>query len=131
MNRTIEISSSTILRTIFILLLLWFLFLIRDVLFLVFLALIIVSAIDPIVDWCQKKRIPRSLAVLVIYILVIAIIGTAISFLVTPLISEVRGLGENFPSLVEKLSGYFQGVRDYATSHNLQQQISNFSGSVT
>ncbi|MFA6285331.1 MAG: AI-2E family transporter [Parcubacteria group bacterium] len=131
MNRTIEISSSTILRTIFILLLLWFLFLIRDILVLVFLALVIVSAIDPIVDWCQKKRVPRSLAVLVIYILAISIVGTAISFLVAPIASEIRGLGENFPNLVEKFSGYFQGVRNYATSHNFQQQISNFSGNIT
>jgi predicted PurR-regulated permease PerM len=131
MNRTIEISSSTILRTIFILLLLWFLFLIRDILVLVFLALIIVSAIDPIVDWCQKKRVPRSLAVLVIYILAISIVGTAISFLVSPIASEIRGLGENFPNLVEKFSGYFRGVQNYATSHNFQQQISNFSGNIT
>ena len=131
MNRTIEISSGTILRTIFILLLLWFLYLIRDILVLVFLALIIVSAIDPVVDWCQKKRIPRSLAVLVIYILAISIAAAAISFLVTPLASEIRGLGENFPILVEKLSGFFNVVRDYAASHNLQQQISNFSGNLT
>jgi predicted PurR-regulated permease PerM len=131
MNRPIEISSSTILRTIFILLLLWFVYLIWDILILVFLALIIVSAIDPIVDWCQKKRIPRSLAVLVIYILAISIVGTAISFLVAPITSEIRGLGENFPSLVEKFSGYFRGVQSYAISHNFQQQISNFSGSVT
>jgi len=131
MNRTIEISSGTILRTIFILLLLWFLYLIWDILILVFLALIIVSAIDPIIDWCQKKRMPRGLAVLAIYILVIAVIGTAISFLVTPLVSEIRGLGENFPSLLSKYSGYFQGVQSYATSHNLEQQINNFSGNVT
>lgn len=131
MNRSIEISSGTILRTIFILLLLWFFYLIRDILVLVFLALIIVSAIDPVVDWCQKKRIPRYLAVLVIYVFAIAIIWTAISFLVAPLASEIRGLGENFPALVEKLSGYFNVARDYAASHNFQQQISNFSGSLT
>ena len=131
MNRNIEISSGTILRTVLILLLLWFLYLVRDILALVFVAIIIVSAIDPIVDWCQKKRIPRSLAVLVIYVLAISIVGTAISFLVAPIASEIRGLGENFPNLVEKFSGYFRGVQNYATSHNLQQQISNFSGSVT
>jgi len=131
MNEPIEISSGTILRTIFILLLLWFLYLIWDILILVFLALIIVSAIDPVVDWCQKKRIPRGLAVLAIYVLAIAAVGTAISFLVTPLVSEIRGLGENFPNLVAKFSGYFQGVQSYATSHNLQQQVSNFSGNLT
>jgi predicted PurR-regulated permease PerM len=130
MNRTIEISSGTILRTIFILLLLLFLYLVRDILVLVFLAIIIVSAIDPIVDWFQKRKVPRSLTVLVFYVVLLSVLGVAIGFLVPPLTNEVRGLGENFPVLVEKLSGYFRIIRDYAVSHNLQQQISNFSGSI-
>ena len=67
MDRTIEISSGTIVRAVAIVLLLWFLYLVRDIIMLVFLALIIVSAIDPIVDWFQRKRIPRSLTVLAIY----------------------------------------------------------------
>jgi len=129
MNRTIEISSGTILRAIFILLLLWFLYLVRDIVLLVFLAIIIVSAIDPIVDWFQKRKIPRSLTVIVVYILFIAILGTAVGLLIPPLTSEIRGLGENFPTIVEKLSGYFLIVREYAVSHNFQQQISNFTGS--
>lgn len=130
MNRSIEISSGTILRTIFILLLLWFLYLVRDIILLVFLAFIIVSAIDPIVDWFQKKKVPRSIIVLAVYILTFAIFGAAISLLVPPLVSEIRGLGENFPSLIEKFSGYFKVIRDFASSHNLQQQVSNFSGSI-
>jgi len=129
MNRTIEISSGTILRTVFILLLLWFLFLVRDIVFLVFIAVIIVSAIDPIVDWFQKRKVPRALTVLVVYIIFLAVLGTAVGLLVPPLSNEIRGLGENFPALVEKLSGYFRSIRDYAIAHNLQQQISNFAGS--
>jgi len=130
MNRTIEISSGTILRTIFILLLLWFLYLVRDILALVFIAIIIVSAIDPIVDWFQKRKIPRSLTVLVVYVFFLSVLGTAVGFLVPPLTIEIRGLGENFPALAEKMSGYFRIVRDYASSHNLQQQVANFTGSV-
>ncbi|MDD5489722.1 MAG: AI-2E family transporter [Candidatus Moranbacteria bacterium] len=130
MNRTIEISSGTILRTIFIVLLLWFLFLIRDIILLVFLAFIIVSAIDPIIDWFQKKKIPRSLTVLLVYVFFFSLVGIAASFLFPPLVSEIRGLGENFPSLIEKFSGYFRVVRDFALSHNLQQQVSDFSGSI-
>lgn len=129
MNRTIEISSGTILRAIFILLLLWFLYLVRDIVLLVFLAIIIVSAIDPIVDWFQKRKIPRSLTVIVVYILFISVLGVAVGLLIPPLTSEIRGLGENFPTIIEKLSGYFLIIRDYAVSHNFQQQISNFTGS--
>ncbi|OGI25949.1 MAG: hypothetical protein A3J76_00410 [Candidatus Moranbacteria bacterium RBG_13_45_13] len=130
MNRTIEISSGTILRTIFILLLLWFLYLVRDILALVFVAIIITSAIDPIVDWFQKRKVPRSLTVLVVYVVFLSVLGAAIGLLVPPLGSEIRGLGENFPALAEKLSGYFKIIRDYAASHNLQQQIANFTGSI-
>ena len=131
MNRSIDISSGTILRTIFILLLLWFLYLVRDILLLVFLAIIIVSAIDPIVDWFQKRKIPRSLTVLVIYVLFLSALGTAIGLLIPPLTSEIRGLGESFPSLVEKFSGYFRIIRDYAVSHNLQQNVSNFTANIS
>jgi len=131
MNRTIEISSSTILRTVLILLLLWFLFLVRDILALVFIAVIIVSAIDPIVDWFQKRKIPRSLTVLVVYVLFLSILGMAIGLLVPPLSTEIRGLGENFPVLVEKFSGYFRIVSDYAETHNLQQNVTNFTENIS
>jgi len=127
MNRTIEISSGTILRTIFILLLLWFLFLVRDILALVFIAIIIVSAIDPIVDWFQKKKVPRSLTVLVVYVVFLSIFGLVFGLLIPPLSSEIRGLGESFPQLAEKFSGYFRIAQDYAVSYNLQQQITNFT----
>ena len=130
MNNTIEISSGTILRTIFILLALWFLFLVRDIVALVFVAIIITSAIDPIVDWFQKRRIPRALTVLVVYVLFISIVSTAVGFLIPPLAAEIRSLGENFPQLAEKLSGYFRILRYYAVSYNLQQHIAGFTASV-
>lgn len=130
MNRTIEISSGTILRTVFILLLLWFLFLVRDIIFLVFISVIIVSAIDPIVDWFQEKKVPRSLTVIVIYIFAISIFTIAFSFLIPPLVSEIRGLGENFPRFMETLVGYFRVVRDYTAAHNFQENIVSFTSEI-
>jgi predicted PurR-regulated permease PerM len=129
MNRTIEISSSTILRTIFILLLLWFIYLVRDILLLVFLAIVIVSAIDPIVDWFQKRKIPRSLTVIAVYVIFISVLSSIVILLIPPLTNELRGLGENVPQLAEKITGYFSSAREYALSHNLQQYVSNFLGS--
>lgn len=129
MNRIIDISSGTILRTIFILLLLWFLYLVRDILLLVFLAIIIVSAIDPIVDWFQKRKIPRSLTVIAVYVIFLFILSLTVFLLTPPLTNEIRGLGENVPQLVEKITGYFSSAREYASSHNLQQYVSNFLGS--
>lgn len=126
MNRAIEISSGTILRTIFILLLLWFLYAIRDILLLLFIAIIIVAAIDPIVDRLQRKRIPRSLSVIVLYILLLSLFGFVIFLLVPPITAELQGLSQSFPQLVEKLSGYFQNVRNFAASHNFEQNAADF-----
>jgi len=81
------------------------------------------------VDWFQKKRIPRAATVLVVYVFFLSVLGLAIGLLVPPLTNEIRGLGENFPALAEKLAGYFRVIRDYAASHNLQQQVANFTGS--
>lgn len=126
MNRTIEISSGTILRTIFILLLLWFLFLVRDILALVFVAIIIVSALDPIVDWFQKKKVPRSLTVFIAYVVLLSLVVLVISLLISPITSEIESLGQSLPRLVDQLSGYFQSVKNFAATHNLEQNINNF-----
>ncbi len=126
MNRSIDISSGTILRAVFILLFLWFLFIVRDILMLVVISIIIVSAIDPIVDWFQKKKVPRSVTVLIIYIIFFFIIGFSISLLVPSLAKEVRGLSENFPQMSAKFSGYFKNVRDFAAANNFQQNASGF-----
>ncbi|MFA5926372.1 MAG: AI-2E family transporter [Parcubacteria group bacterium] len=126
MNRTIEISSGTILRTIFILLLLWFLFLVRDVLALVFVAIIIVSAIDPVVDWFQKKNVPRSLTVFFVYVIFLSLFVLAVSLLIPPITAETESLGKSLPKLIEQLSGYFKVVQDFAATHSLEQNINNF-----
>lgn len=126
MNRTIEISSGTILRAVLILLLIWFLYFVRDILLLVFLSIIIVSAIDPIVDWFQKRKVPRSLTVLVVYLVFLSVFALVIILLIPPVTAEIQGLGQSLPQLVEKLSGYFQTVRSFAASHNLEQNINDF-----
>jgi len=66
----IEISHKTITFTVFFLLFLVFLYQIRGVLLLLFIAIIFMSALSPIVDKFQKLKIPRGLAVLFLYILI-------------------------------------------------------------
>ena len=60
----IEITTKTILKFVFILLMIWFLFSILNIIALFFISIIIVSAIKPSVDWLEGKKIPRSVSVL-------------------------------------------------------------------
>jgi predicted PurR-regulated permease PerM len=123
MHRSIEISSGTIIRAILLILLVWFLFVVRDIIMLVILSLIIVSAIDPIVDWFQRKKIPRTATVLLIYVVFLALIGFTISLLVSPIASEIKGLGNTLPVLIEKMNGYFQSLKIVAADQNFGNQL--------
>ena len=104
----IEISHKTITFTVFFLLSLVFLYQIRGVLLLLFIAVIFMSALSPIVDKFQKLKIPRGLAVLFLYILIWGVISYGIASLVPPLIEQSSVFISRLPQDVAQLtSGRF------------------------
>ena len=131
----IEISSGIIFRTILILLALWFLYLVMDVIALVFIAVIITSAMDPLVDWLQMKRISRTASVLGLFFSLFLLIGLAIFFLIPPMIAQFQDFSENFPKYFQAGEASFAHLKDFFASKNinldLQQLADNFSGSLT
>ena len=103
MPRKIEISHRTIIFTIFFLLFLWLLFLLRGVLLLVFLGIILMSALNPLVDRLARWKIPRVLSIILIYLLILAIVGFAIAGIIPPLVTQTQVLISRFPSYIENL----------------------------
>lgn len=96
----VEISYKTIVFTVFFLIFLWFLTEVREIIFLVFVAFILMSALKPLADWLEKFHIPRFIAVILIYVLIIALLAFMGSSILPPLISESIRLGENMPKYV-------------------------------
>lgn len=99
----IEISYKTILFTIFFLILLWFLVYIKDILFILLISLIIMSACKPLVDKLEKSHLPRIIAILTIYIAGLIIIVYLGSTLLPPLINQSINLGQNLPKYLERV----------------------------
>lgn len=102
MNSKIEISHKTIIFTAFFIIFLWILLQIKDIIFLVFIAFIFMSAFKPAADSLEKFKIPRLLSIFIIYIFIITIfifVGVAI---VPPLVTETGHLAENLPQLLRK-----------------------------
>lgn len=125
---TINISTSTIIKLLVIFLVLAFLYLIKEVLFIIFVALILASAFDPWVDWFQKRRIPRGLGILIIYIILFAVITFAFILIVPPISKEVGQLAENFPLYYEKVINSiqsFKGQADIGTQEQLQKGLTS------
>ncbi|MEX1998013.1 MAG: AI-2E family transporter [Candidatus Andersenbacteria bacterium] len=99
-----DITSGTILRTILILLGFWFLYVISDILLMLFAAVVISSAIEPIANYFQYYRLPRALSVAVVYLLLLLVLSGTVTLLVQPLTEQITQLALAIPHLVANLS---------------------------
>lgn len=123
----INISSRTIIKTIAILVALYFLFLIGDILILFFVSLVLASALDPWVDWLKKRKIPRSVSVLGLYLILFSILALALYLLIPVFIKEINDIANNFPRYFESLYSKFSDLKDISTRYGF---VNRFQGSL-
>lgn len=123
MNRKIDISHKTIFFLTAFLALLWALFLIKEVIILIFIAVIFMSALSPIVTRMERFKIPKSLSIALIYVIIIALVSLTISFVVTPLIDETSNLLTNLPKYLSSVIPE-TGIIDATV---IQREFGNFS----
>lgn len=97
MPKKIEISHKTIIFTVFFLILLRFLLQIAEILFWLYIAFILMAALKPMVDSLEKYKIPRILAILIIYILVLLFIIFAGGSIIPPLVNQTINLLQKLP----------------------------------
>ncbi len=98
--RTINISTSTFIKAVLIVLGVWFFWFIRDIVAIFVAALLLASLIDPLAHWLAARKIPRGLAVLIVYSM-LAVLASVIVVLVVPAVTQQGG------QLVQNLSSYY------------------------
>lgn len=115
----IEITTRTVLKTIILLIALYFLWEMRAVIFMLFFAFILYSAFNPIVSRMQKNNIPRWAAIAFIYValfIVISIImvlgANALITQFQSLASDLDGIIFSFLDAIEKVFPWLQGNID-------------------
>lgn len=111
-KNTNSISYASIFRVVIVILGLAFLYVIRDVAGLVFVAVVVAAALDPFVDYLHKKKIPRAVSILAIYLILFGIVSLMIVSLV-PAVSEQAGqLASNLPDYYERIALGFNRLSD-------------------
>jgi len=113
MPKTVEISHRTIIFTVLFLLSLWLVYQIKDIILLLFVAVILASALNPFIDWLQKYRLPRGLAIFLIYIFVWGLVGSLIAAVVPGLVDQSGKLIRLLPvslSQIELFNTYQQEI---------------------
>lgn len=111
MVRKVEVSHRTIIFSVLFLLLLWFLFFIRDIIFALFAALLLMAILNPMVTKLSRIKIPRAVSILVTYILVFGLFGLAIVSIVPPLVEQTTNFANSLPANLQNLGifTYFEG----------------------
>lgn len=103
MPRKIEISHRTVIFTIMLLLGIWVLYQIRAVVLLVFVAVILMAALNPLVDRLEKARLPRAAAVAILYLVFVGIVVGALAGIIPPLVEQTSKLAGRIPEYLGQL----------------------------
>src|SRR3989339_1748145 len=101
MPQEIKISTSTVLEAFAILGLFYFLFLIRDLILLIFVAFILMTVLNPAVDYLQKKGVPRFINILFLFLLLILFLILFIQAVANPLVGESQSFISSFPQVLD------------------------------
>jgi predicted PurR-regulated permease PerM len=107
MPEKIEISYRTILFTVFLLIALWFLYQIRQIIFLLFISLIFTAALGPLVTKMEKLKIPRAIAILLLYIVLVGGLAGSIASVVPMVVVQTSELSKDLPEFLNKI-GFFK-----------------------
>lgn len=99
----IEISYRTTVFTVIFLALLWFLYYIRAVIFQIFIALLIMTILNPTVTKLQKLKVPRVVSVLLVYTLVLGSLSLFVVLMAPPLAEQTTNFVSLLPKYLEEL----------------------------
>ena len=103
MLKKVEISHRTVIFTVLFLISLWFLYLIRDIILQLFIALLIMAILNPLVTKLSRWRIPRGISVFLAYLLFFGVLGAIIAGIIPPLVSQTTSFGNNLPKYFDNL----------------------------
>jgi len=120
----ISITSGAILKGIIIILLFYFLYVVRDLVLVLLTSVVLASAVEPFAAWFVSKKVPRIIAVLGIYVSSLLLLGAVFYFFVPTLVADIRDLINNLPNYVSTLS-------DKATLINNIPEVNNFLNSIS
>jgi len=111
---TLTISTLSIIKVLGILLAFWFLYVIRDILMILFVSIILASVISPVADCFQKKKIPRGVSVLIVYIILIVLISLSVVLIIPPINEQIKELTNNPPLYLEKILKGFSNFKEHS-----------------
>lgn len=114
-EKVIHISTSTVLKIIAIVLGLAVLWMVRDILILIFLAIFLAILVQPAADWGARYKIPRGVTAVVVYLLAFGLLALTIALMIPTLIEQATRLAMIFGQRIP-IDDLITTVREFAKS---------------
>lgn len=122
-RQVIDLSIMTIIKFFLVVIVLFFLYLIKEVLAILFIALIFASAVDPWVDAMEKYRFPRWLSILLIYAVLLIALALVIILLIPPMTQQTLQLADSFPEYFSKVGVAFESLKNFSAEHGILGEL--------
>ena len=122
-NVTINISTSAVLKVLFILAAVAVLYLLRDVVLILLVAVVLATALNPWVGALQRRKVPRIVATIFIYLVFLGSFVVIIILLIPPIAKEVSDISSNFPSYYNRIINDFQRFREFSVQQNILKSL--------
>lgn len=138
----ISITPGSVIKILFIFFIAYLLFVLRDLLLVILTSVVLASAVEPITKWLMKRKIPRPLAVITIYVFAIAVLAILVTSFLPPLAKDVKSIALTVPQYIESVSeadlDQFPGlsfligqINQSVSSSDFLNQITTFTGQAT
>lgn len=119
MDQKLDISWQSIIKVFVAGFIFYILFLARDILVWFFFSLIISLLVEPAINFLRKFRVPKILAVTLIYLSIFGLLGLIIYLTAPIFIFEIKQLSQNISEYVEKLNPIFKSL-GLDVNHNFE-----------
>jgi len=124
----INITPGSIFKGIGLILLIWFLYFIKDVVLVVLVAVIIASGMEPLISWFKKYKISRLPAAIISYLGIFSVFAGLIFFFVPPVLDEAASLLTELPKYLESTTLWNPlniNIESVSTSQKVVQTLSD------
>jgi len=122
-NITINLATGTVLKIIGVVLILLFVWLVRDILLVVFVSVLFASLVEPLVDFLETKKIPRAVGVILLYLLCVLVILVIMRLLIPPIVQQISNLIVDFPNFWQQLVSNVTEFKDFSASQGFLDNI--------
>ena len=130
--RTIEISTNTVLKTVAILIALALLYVVRDIVLVVLIAVTFASALEPLVASARSKlKLPRGLTVFLVYIVVLGLVVLFIYTLTPAFVDQFKELGSRYEEFTKGIKDGTGGLQEFLRRTGLSSGLGELFRGIT